>query len=119
MLPAAAAKLTADENLRALDGLRFLWLELTNRCNLTCAHCNAESGPRPSRKDVLTTADYKRLLEEAAAGLPCGPIRWRRTDPALRASRVDHAGAGPQIRACGSFHERNSPTRYASLLFCR
>ena len=46
MLPAAAAKLTADENLRALDGLRFLWLELTNRCNLTRAHCYAESGPR-------------------------------------------------------------------------
>ena len=42
MLPAAAAKLTADENLSAFDGLRFLWLELTNRCNLTCAHCNAE-----------------------------------------------------------------------------
>ena len=42
MLPAAAAKLTADEGLRALDELRFLWLELTNRCNLTCAHCYAK-----------------------------------------------------------------------------
>ena len=74
MLPAAAAKLTADENLRALDGLRFLWLELTNRCNLTRAHCYAESGPRPSRKDALTAADYKRLLEEAAA-LGCRAVR--------------------------------------------
>ncbi|MGO8843172.1 MAG: radical SAM protein [Methyloceanibacter sp.] len=82
MLPAAAAKLTADENFRTLDGLRFLWLELTNRCNLTCAHCYAESGPRPSRKDVLTTADYKRLLEEAAA-LGCRAVQFIGGEPTL------------------------------------
>ena len=82
MLPAAAAKLTAAENLRALDGLRFLWLELTNRCNLTCAHCYAESGPRPSRKDALTTADYKRLLEEAAA-LGCRAVQFLGGEPTL------------------------------------
>ena len=82
MLPAAAAKLAADENLRALDGLRFLWLELTNRCNLTCAHCYAESGPRPSRKDALTTADYKRLLEEATA-LGCRAVQFLGGEPTL------------------------------------
>lgn len=82
MLPAAAAKLTADEDLRALDELRFLWLELTNRCNLTCAHCYAESGPRPLRKDVLTTADYKRLLEEAAA-LGCRAVQFIGGEPTL------------------------------------
>ena len=82
MLPAAAAKLTADEGLRALDELRFLWLELTNRCNLTCAHCYAKSGPRPLRKDVLTTADYKRLLEEAAA-LGCRAVQFIGGEPTL------------------------------------
>lgn len=25
--------------------LRFLWLEITGRCQLACAHCYADSGP--------------------------------------------------------------------------
>jgi MoaA/NifB/PqqE/SkfB family radical SAM enzyme len=79
---ASAVSSAADEDLRALDGLRFLWVELTNRCNLACAHCYAESGPRPSRKDVLTTADYKRLLEEAAA-LGCRAVQFIGGEPTL------------------------------------
>jgi len=82
MLPAAVARLRVDEDLRTLDGLRFLWLELTNRCNLTCAHCYAESGPHPSRKHALTTADYKRLLEEAAA-LGCRAVQFLGGEPTL------------------------------------
>ena len=72
----------ADKDLRAPDEPRFLWLELTNRCNLTCAHCYPESGPRPSRKDVLTTTDYKRLLEEAAA-LGCRAVQFIGGEPTL------------------------------------
>ncbi len=49
-----------------ISGLRFLWLELTNVCNLHCTHCYAESGPHPDRADLLSTADFKRLLREAA-----------------------------------------------------
>ena len=29
-------------------GLDFLWLELTNRCNLRCVHCYTESAHRPA-----------------------------------------------------------------------
>ncbi|MBW3564474.1 MAG: methyltransferase domain-containing protein [Acidobacteria bacterium] len=28
------------------DGLRELWLQVNNNCNLTCAHCLVDSGPR-------------------------------------------------------------------------
>ena len=28
-------------------GLDFLWLELTNRCNLRCVHCYTASARRP------------------------------------------------------------------------
>jgi MoaA/NifB/PqqE/SkfB family radical SAM enzyme len=62
--------------------LRFLWLELTNKCNLACAHCYAESGPQPSRKDVLTTTDYRRLLEEAAV-LGCRSVQFIGGEPTL------------------------------------
>jgi MoaA/NifB/PqqE/SkfB family radical SAM enzyme len=64
-----------DQSDNAHKPLRFLWLELTNKCNLTCVHCYAESGPHPSRKDVLTTTDYRRLLAEAAA-LDCRSVQF-------------------------------------------
>jgi organic radical activating enzyme len=69
MLSVDASVLPTNVNVsRAppMEGLRFLWLELTNLCNLHCAHCYAESGPRPSGADLLTTADFARLLDEAA-----------------------------------------------------
>jgi MoaA/NifB/PqqE/SkfB family radical SAM enzyme len=82
MLSAAEARDVTNSGASPLDGLRFLWLELTNRCNLSCAHCYAESGPHPSRKDVLTTADYQRLLEEAAV-LGCRAVQFIGGEPTL------------------------------------
>jgi organic radical activating enzyme len=49
----------------ATQTLDFLWLELTNRCNLQCVHCYTESHPRSGDRDVLTTQDYERLMREA------------------------------------------------------
>jgi len=40
------------------QGLDFLWLELTSRCNLRCIHCYAESSPSPEQTDVLSAEDY-------------------------------------------------------------
>src|SRR5215470_4920803 len=40
----------------------FLWLELTNRCNLQCVHCYAESGPEAGEGDLLSSADYLGIL---------------------------------------------------------
>ncbi len=48
------------------EKLDFIWLELTNHCNLFCSHCYAESGPSPSNRDVLTYDEYVTLLSEAA-----------------------------------------------------
>jgi len=45
--------------------LEFLWLELTNRCNLRCVHCYTESSPWTGDDDALTAADYERLMREA------------------------------------------------------
>ncbi len=48
------------------QGLNFLWLELTSRCNLRCIHCYAESSPHPQRPDILTRIDYLKLIDSAA-----------------------------------------------------
>ncbi|WP_326710042.1 hypothetical protein OG758_12440 [Streptomyces sp. NBC_01474] len=49
-----------------VDGvLNFLWLELTNRCNLQCVHCYTESHPLSGDRDVLTTEDYGSVMGQA------------------------------------------------------
>jgi MoaA/NifB/PqqE/SkfB family radical SAM enzyme len=47
------------------DRLRFVWLEVTERCNLSCIHCYASSGPRGSH-GAMTAADWRRVVDEAA-----------------------------------------------------
>ena len=45
--------------------LRFLWLEITGRCNLNCVHCYADSGPS-GQPDLVGTARWLSVLAEAA-----------------------------------------------------
>jgi sulfatase maturation enzyme AslB (radical SAM superfamily) len=45
--------------------LEFLWVELTNQCNLQCSHCYAESGPKTSGRDVLDSAQYRQVIVDA------------------------------------------------------
>src|SRR5438045_3225579 len=45
-------------------GLRFLWLELTGRCNLHCVHCYADSSPT-SNHGTMTTHDWEVVLDQA------------------------------------------------------
>lgn len=77
MLHTNATSLTNFDTSGAspIDGLRFLWLELTNLCNLQCTHCYAESGPHPDRADLLSTADFERLLKEAAV-IGCRAVQF-------------------------------------------
>ena len=46
-------------------GLSFLWLELTNTCNLECTHCYAGSSPRVRDEKPLSLAHYHDLLSGA------------------------------------------------------
>lgn len=66
-----------------VDGvLSFLWLELTNRCNLQCVHCYTESGPHTGAKDILTAERYEDLMAEAH-GLGCRKIQLIGGEPQL------------------------------------
>ena len=66
-------------NARALD---FLWLELTNRCNLQCVHCYTESHPYTGDRDLLTQEDYASLMTQAQA-LGCRKIQFIGGEPLL------------------------------------
>jgi sulfatase maturation enzyme AslB (radical SAM superfamily) len=64
------------------SGLDFLWLELTNQCNLQCVHCYAESGPRTGNRDTLEKQDYISLLDEAY-DLGCRRVQFIGGEPTL------------------------------------
>jgi MoaA/NifB/PqqE/SkfB family radical SAM enzyme len=63
-------------------GLKFLWLELTSRCNLRCIHCYAESEPVPEKVDKLSAAHYHKLIDSAAS-LGCRQIQFIGGEPTL------------------------------------
>lgn len=46
--------------------LSFAWLELTGKCQLSCGHCYAESGPTGGHGE-MAREDWLRVLNESAA----------------------------------------------------
>lgn len=46
--------------------LRFVWLEITGKCQLECSHCYAESSPRGTH-GTMTRDDWCRVIDQAAA----------------------------------------------------
>ncbi len=42
--------------------LRYLFIEITQRCNLSCLHCGSDCG-RDAQRDELTTAEWLRFFD--------------------------------------------------------
>ena len=76
-------------------GLNFLWLELTNRCNLQCVHCYTESHPLNGDRDVLTTAAYESVMRQAYA-LGCRRLQFIGGEPQLHPDFLRLLGAAKQ-----------------------
>ncbi|MCI2421572.1 radical SAM protein [Saccharopolyspora sp. K220] len=72
----------ADDVDREGRGLDFLWVELTNRCNLRCVHCYTESHPASGHRDVLTAVDYESLMVDAYR-IGCRRIQFIGGEPQL------------------------------------
>lgn len=81
MSPSAAALPVASDP----SPLDFVWLELTNQCNLECVHCYAESGPTAGAADRLTEADYLALIEQVHE-LGCRKLQFIGGEPTLNRS---------------------------------
>ena len=46
------------------NDLRFLWLEITRRCQLSCEHCYADSGPMGNHGS-MTIAQWRDIIDQA------------------------------------------------------
>lgn len=64
------------------DALKFLWLEITNRCNLECRHCYAASSPKESATGTMTFDAWCNVMDEARA-LGCRAIQFIGGEPTL------------------------------------
>lgn len=62
--------------------LQFLWAELTPRCNLTCAHCYADSGPSKPLSRYMQLNDWLTVLDQAA-DLGCRGVQFVGGEPTL------------------------------------
>ena len=63
------------------DGLRELWLQINNNCNLTCTHCLVSSGPKGI--GGLPPEQLVKLVDDAAA-LGAGRLYITGGEPMLR-----------------------------------
>jgi radical SAM protein with 4Fe4S-binding SPASM domain len=50
--------------------LRYLFLEITQRCNLACRHCGSDCGRAPDDAGSLTTDEWIDLADKLAARFP-------------------------------------------------
>jgi MoaA/NifB/PqqE/SkfB family radical SAM enzyme len=85
-LPAADSVVLPYKRLRVragcLEGLSFLWLEITRHCNLTCVHCYAASSPRLPLIERMQYADWCRVLDEART-IGCRRVQFIGGEPTL------------------------------------
>jgi MoaA/NifB/PqqE/SkfB family radical SAM enzyme len=88
MMMAEKVPVTAVRN-----DLRFIWLEITAKCNLYCSHCYADSGPQVELYGNMTYGDWTRVIDEAAE-LGCRNIQFIGGEPTMHPrldDLVDHA----------------------------
>lgn len=65
----------------AISPLRFLWLEITGQCNLTCHHCYAGSSPLGNH-GVMQTHHWEQVLTDAVS-LGCRSVQFIGGEPTL------------------------------------
>jgi radical SAM protein with 4Fe4S-binding SPASM domain len=62
---ASAGAATDRPRGEPLDGLREIYMHITNRCGLPCPHCYNRDNPRQSGE--MTTAEWRRAIEQCVA----------------------------------------------------
>src|SRR4051812_46331812 len=73
--------------------LRFLWLEITPRCNLTCGHCYTRSSPYRTDPGLV---DWRRVLQEAF-DLGCRQVQFIGGEPTLHPLINDYLRAASEL----------------------
>jgi MoaA/NifB/PqqE/SkfB family radical SAM enzyme len=101
----------------AAGQLDFLWLEITDQCNLTCSHCYAESGPSKPLFGTMDRSDWESIILQARES-GCRQLQFIGGEPTLH---PDLSGLLRFARAAGySFIEvfTNATRLRPSLIDC-
>jgi len=70
------------------DKLRFLWLEITNSCNLRCVHCYISAlNNRSSQEKCLSEIEFIQILKEGYS-LGCTSVQFTGGEPFLENGRL-------------------------------
>src|SRR2546426_11566137 len=75
------------------SGLQFLWLEITEKCNLHCVHCYADSAPDRPLLGSMELLDWMKVIGEAS-GLGCTRLQFIGGEPTVHpglAKLIEHA----------------------------
>ena len=62
--------------------LRFMWLEITKKCNLKCQHCYGSFGGNAGGVSMLSINDWRRILKEGSE-LDCPHIQFVGGEPLM------------------------------------
>jgi len=65
-----------------IGNLSFLWLEITQTCNLVCQHCYTDSSPRRPLDEGMSLADWVTVLEQARK-VHCDSVQFIGGEPML------------------------------------
>jgi MoaA/NifB/PqqE/SkfB family radical SAM enzyme len=76
------AQMEPNTSQRYPPWLDLLWLEVTAKCNLTCVHCYAESGPQRRLHEYMTPKDWEDALDQAAT-LGCRTVQFIGGEPTM------------------------------------
>ena len=70
------------KNFQYSNDIDFVWLELTDDCNLNCIHCYGESGEKSSDNNLLSFSEYKTTLSNLSI-LGCKQVQFLGGEPTL------------------------------------
>lgn len=75
-------KTTKETRQAPAEWLDFLWLELTEKCNLTCQHCYVNSSPDLPLHKRMAHANWLEAIRDASA-LGCKSLQFIGGEPML------------------------------------
>lgn len=68
-----------------MNGLSFLWLEITGKCNLECIHCYTESNKHVHLYGLMQRSNWLKVIDEAINS-GCHSIQFIGGEPTLHPS---------------------------------
>lgn len=74
--------MNVKDNSKWTSDLDFLWLELTNKCNLKCIHCYAESSPFNELESKIDFEKWKNVLDDSY-NLNCRKVQFIGGEPTI------------------------------------